>query len=77
MPRPPCGGGCVGVDLKTIAPKNEPGACKWVMLLAVDFTSGKVFAWYLDCGKVAVEEAQSRLVGDSIKNQRPARETVV
>lgn len=41
------------------------------MLLAVDFTRGKVFARGLDYGDVTVEEAQSRLVGDFMKNDDP------
>ena len=65
-------GDCVGVNLKTSATKNEPGANKWVMLLAVDFASGKIFTWAIDCGKVTVEGVQSRLVGDFVQNDDPA-----
>ena len=70
LPKPLHSGECVGVDLKTVLPTNEPGG-KWVMLLAVDFTSGKVFAWDIDCGKVTVQEVQSRLVGDFMSNNDP------
>ena len=41
------------------------------MLLAVDYTPGKVFARDRACDKVTREEAQSRLAGNSIKNNDP------
>ena len=70
LPKPLRSGECVGVDLKTIAPRQEPGG-KWVMLLAVDFTSGKVFTWDIDFGKATLQEVQTRLVGDFMSNNDP------
>ena len=56
MPEPLRAGHCVGFDPEAVVPKNESGAGEWVMLLAVDFTSGKVRARDTDCGKVAAGE---------------------
>lgn len=41
LPTPGCAGEVVGFDLKTVKPHNGP---KWLMLLAVDFSSKKCFA---------------------------------
>ena len=71
LPKPLRSGDCVGVDLETIVPTYGPGASKWVMLLAVDFKNGRVFAWDLDSAKVAVEEVQSRLVEASMNIKDP------
>ena len=59
------------VDLKAIPPKREPRADEWVMLVAVDFAPGEVFARAIDCGKVTVQEAQSRFAEDFMTNSDP------
>ena len=59
------------VDLKAIPPKREPRGDIWVMWVAVDFTSCKVFARAIDCGRVAVQEVQSRFVGDFMTDDEP------
>ena len=61
LPKPAYAGECVGVDLKTVVPDN--GSAKWVLLLLVDFTSGKVFCWDLDFQGATLEEVQGRIVG--------------
>ena len=41
------------------------------MLEAVDSSPSKVFARDIDCGKVTVQEAQPRPVGDFLQNNDP------
>ena len=69
LPKPLHSGQCVGVDLKTIVPDDS--SQKWVMLLMVDFTSGKVFGWDLDFKAATLEIVQDRIVNDFMVNNDP------
>ena len=71
LPEPLRSGECLGVDLKTTAPESAPGANRCVVLLAADFAPGKVFARGAGFGKVTIQEAPSRLVGDFVKTDDP------
>ena len=70
LPGPLRSGERVGADPNSIPSKNEPGG-KWVALLAVAFTPGKVSARDIDSGRVTVLEAQSVLVGDFMSSNDP------
>ena len=69
LPKPLHSGQCVGVDLKTITPDDS--SPKWVMLLLVDFTSGKVFGWDLDFRAATLEVVQGRIANDFMVNNDP------
>ena len=69
LPKPLHSGQCVGVDLKTVIPDDE--SPKWVMLLLVDFTSGKVFGWDLDFKAATLDVVQDRVVNDFMVNNDP------
>lgn len=47
LPQPLRSGECLGEDVGTIVPKNAADE-KWVMILAVEFPPGEVFAWDMD-----------------------------
>lgn len=51
LPRPLAAGDVVGVDLKMV---SLPGKPCWAMLLLVDFTSNRCWAWDLDEDKILV-----------------------
>lgn len=59
LPTPGCAGEVIGFDLKTVTPHNSP---KWLMLLAVDFSSKKCFAWDLDYGNGDLPTVQDRML---------------
>ncbi|CAJ1444601.1 unnamed protein product [Effrenium voratum] len=52
-------GDVIGWDLKTVVPVR---GSKWTMLLAIDFTSSKVWTWDLDFKKANLQEVQSRMI---------------
>ena len=59
LPTPGRAGEVIGFDLKTVKPHNGP---KWLMLLGVDFSSKKCFAWDLDHGSGNLVTVQDRLL---------------
>ena len=46
LPRPLSAGDVIGVDLKKVKPPGRADA--WIMMIACDFTSNRVWAWDLD-----------------------------
>ena len=69
LPRPGVAGEVIGVDLKTVVP---PGQDKWVLLLAVDFATNKIWTFDLDFGPSTVEEVQPRLLKLFADTELPA-----
>ena len=59
LPTPGFAGEVIGFDLKTVKPHTGQ---KWLMLLAVDFSSKKCFAWDLDFGKGDCANAQAHML---------------
>ena len=59
MPTPMQAGEVIGWDLKKV---KVSGAEPWVMLLAVDFTSQKVWAWDLDVGAATLENVYGLII---------------
>ncbi|CAJ1437340.1 unnamed protein product [Effrenium voratum] len=59
LPRPLCAGDVVGVDLKMVTP---PGGDRWCMMVLLDFTSNRLWAWDMDEDKKGVGDVQSLLV---------------
>ena len=49
LPRPLCAGDVVGVDLKMVTP---PGGDRWCMMVLLDFTSNRLWAWDMDEDKL-------------------------
>ena len=59
LPTPGFAGEVIGFDLKTVKPHTGQ---KWLMLLAVDFSSKKCFAWDLDFGKGDCANVQAHML---------------
>ena len=58
-PGPGVAGEVIGFDLKKVTPHNgDP----WIMLLAVDLHSKKVWAWDLNVGEATLEHVQGKIL---------------
>ena len=69
LPTPHQAGEVIGWDLKSIVPSKPK---KWIMLLAVCFTSHKVWAWDLDPKQASLKNVQNIMLRFFAEHELPA-----
>ena len=61
LQKPLYSGQCVGIDLKTVVPKQGQGE-KWILVLVVCFTTGRCFTHSLNFKEATLENVQKWFV---------------